>query len=409
MLRRIVFLSIAALAALLLWFAAMANNAWFQRHVVLPAYRLPPPAWALPALRIGALVLGLGLMVCALAASRRATAGGVARVAVALVLSVCASELVLRHFQRPEPEKPDPRLEWILGVEDPRTGWAFIPNRTMVLPPHGRQRRALYAIDAHGDRAPSQDWVEDPRAPTVLITGESTAVGHGLEWHETFAAQLAEKLRVQVVNVAEGGYGSDQAHLRAVDALPRFANPVAVVSLVLPVQLHRNIQDDRPRLVVRDGALVTEPASRSPFRLRQVFVDEIPYLSEAQLQRSLKLTRTILHATADAARARGALPLFVVPSIGPPRPREKHPEAFILDALLDDLPHVVVDIDPAHLIPWDGHPDRAGSGQIADAIATALAPKLDQSRETGDGNGKRSEAAAARISSSLPRSRTGRS
>ena len=385
MLRRIVFLSIATPAALLLWFAAMANDAWFQRHVVLPAYRLPPPAWALPALRIGALALGLGLMVCALAAGRRATAGGVVRVAVALLLSVCASELVLRHFQRPEPEKPDPRLEWILGVEDPRTGWAFIPNRTMVLPPHGRQRRARYAIDAHGDRASSQDWVEDPQAPTLIITGESTAVGHGLEWHETFAAQLAEKLRVQVVNVAEGGYGSDQAHLRAVDALPRFAHPVAVVSLVLPVQLHRNIRDDRPRLVVRDGALVTEPASSSPFRLRQIFVDEIPYLSEAQLQRSLKLTRTILHATAAAARVRGALPLFVVPSIGLPRPREKHPEAFIVNALLDDLPHVVVDIDPAYLIPWDGHPDRAGAGQIADAIATALAPHVHQSRKTGDG------------------------
>jgi hypothetical protein len=142
------------------------------------------------------------------------------------------------------------------------------------------------------------------------------------------------------------------------------------------VQLHRNIQDDRPRLVIRNGALVLEPASRSPFRLRQVFVDEIPYLSEAELQRSLKLTRAILHATADAARARGALPLFVLPSIGPPRPPDGHPEAFIARALLDDLPHVIVDVEPAHLIPRDGHPDRAGAREIADAIAAALAPTL---------------------------------
>jgi hypothetical protein len=273
-------------------------------------------------------------------------------------------------------ERPDPRLEWILGVPDARTGWAFVPNRTMDLPRRGNQRPARYAIDAHGDRAPSQDWVEDPQAPTILITGESTAVGHGLQWPETFAAQLAEKLRVQVVNVAEGGYGSDQAHLRAVDALPRFAHPLAVVTLVLPVQLHRNIQDDRPRLVVRNGALVLEPASRSPFRLRQVFVDEIPYLSEAKLQGSLKLTRAILHATADVARARGARSLFVVPSLGPPRPTDAHAEAFVVHALLDDLPHVIVDIDPSHLIPWDGHPDAAGAGQIADAIAAVLAPLL---------------------------------
>ena len=66
------------------------------------------------------------------------------------------------------------------------------------------------------------------------------------------------------------------------------------------------------------------------------------------------------------------MPLFVVPSIGPPRPSAEHPEAFIVDALLDDLPHVVVDIDPAHWIPSDGHPDRAGAVDIADAIASAL-------------------------------------
>ncbi len=210
----------------------------------------------------------------------------------------------------------------------------------------------------------------------MILTGESTAVGHGLQWPDTFAARLAEKLPVQIVNVAEGGYGSDQAHLRAIDALPRFAHPVAVVTLVLPVQLHRNIQDDRPRLVVRDGALVIEPASRSPFRLRQVFVDEVPYLSEAKLERSLDLTRRILHATADAARARGAWPLFVVPSVGPPRPPEARPEAFVVRALLDDLPHVVVDIDRVHLIPGDGHPDAGGAARIGDAIAAALAPHL---------------------------------
>ncbi len=133
--------------------------------------------------------------------------------------------------------------------------------------------------------------------------------------------------------------------------------------------------------MVRDGALVAEPAPRSPFRLRQVFVDEIPYLSEAELQRSLKLTRAILHATADAARARGALPLFVVPSIGPPRPPADHPEAFIVDALLDDLPHAVVDIEPEHLIPYDGHPDRTGAALIADAIAAALSPLLAETQK----------------------------
>src|SRR5258708_39719723 len=111
-------------------------------------------------------------------------------------------------------------------------------------------------------------------------------------------------MHAQVVNVADGGYGSDQAHLRAVDALPRFAHPVAVVSTVLPVQLLRNLRDDRPHLVERGGALVIEPASRSPFRLRQIFADEIHYLREAKLQQSLKLTRSEERRVGKECRSR---------------------------------------------------------------------------------------------------------
>jgi hypothetical protein len=371
--RRFAGVLVGAVAALFLVFAARASPAWFERHVVVPAYRLPPPAWILPVVRSGAVAIGLGLAACAWVAYRRATPGGAFRVALALLLAAGASEVVLRVFDRPEAQKPNPRLEWILGVPDPRTGWAFVPNRTMVLPPRGTQRRARYSIDAHGDRAPSADWVEDRDAPTIIVTGESTAVGHGLEWPDTFAARIAERMRVQVVDVAEGGYGSDQAHLRAVDALPRFAHPIAVVTLVLPIQLHRNVQDDRPRLVVRDGALVVEPAATSPFRLRRVFVDEVPYLSERELQRSLTLTRRILHATADAARARGAIPLFALVTIGPPRTPRERPETFVEEAVLADLPHVVVDVSPSNLIPRDGHPNAAGAAQIADGIVAGLA------------------------------------
>jgi hypothetical protein len=142
---------------------------------------------------------------------------------------------------------------------------------------------------------------------------------------------------------------------------------------VLPVQLYRNLHDDRPHLVLRDGALILEPASGSRLRLRQLLVNDLPYLSEARLRKSLALTRAILHATDTATRAKGARPLFVFPSVGPARSLDAHPEAFIVRALLDDLPHVVVDIDEARMLPWDyGHPDAEGARQIAAAIAGAL-------------------------------------
>jgi hypothetical protein len=366
-------LALIAPAAALFAFAATADRAWFERHVELPALSPPAPTWTLAALRIGAAAAGLALAGCGLVAGRRATPGGVVRVGVALSLALCASELALRALHRLLPV-PETRTEARLGAPDARTGWAFVPGRTVDLTFRGSGRVARYSIDAHGDRAPSADWKEDPESPTVIVAGESIASGHALQWSETFAARLGEMLRVQVVDVAVAGYGSDQAYLRALDALPRFSRPVALVTTVLPVQLSRNLRDDRPHLVLRDGALVQAPASESRLRLRQLLVNDLPYLSEVELRRSLALTRAILHATAAAAHARGALSLFVVPSFGPPRPLEAHREAFVVRALLDDLPHVVVDIDPAHALPFDDHPDPEGARQIATAIAGALAP-----------------------------------
>jgi hypothetical protein len=368
----IVRLSLLGPSALLLGFAAAAGPAWFDRHVLLPAVYPPPPAWTLLALRLAAVAMGLVLAACAVAAGRRATPGAIARVGLSVALAVCASELALRLLHRLLPV-PETRIEARLAAPDPRTGWAFVPGRSLDLPAPGGGRLIRYAVDAHGDRADSAEWVEDPQAPTLLITGESTATGHGLLWNETFAARLGGLLHVQVVDVAEGGYGSDQAHLRAVDALARLAHPVAVVTTVLPVQLYRNLHDDRPHLVLRDGALMLAPASGSQLRLRQLLANDLPYLGEAGLQKSLRLTHAILHATAAATRARGAQPLFVFPSVGSSRPLDAHPEAFIVRALLDDLPHVVVDIDPAHVLPGDGHPDPEGARQIAAAIAEALA------------------------------------
>jgi hypothetical protein len=371
MLAWIVRALLLAPSAALLVFAATADGAWFERHVVLPATYPAPLPGTLPALRIAAVGTALALAACAVVAGRRATPGGVARVSVAVGLALCASELALRivHWVAPIPET---RIEARLGAPDPRTGWAFVPRRTLELrAASGRVIR--YEVDARGDRAPSSEWVEDTQAPTVLVAGESIATGHGLQWSETFAGRLAGLMQAQVVDVAEGGYGSDQAHLRAVDALARFAHPLALVTTVLPVQLYRNLHDDRPHLELRDGALILAPPSGSPLRLRQLLVNDVPYVSEAGLERSLALTRAILHATAAAARVRGAQPLFVFPSFGLPRRLEAHPEAFIVRALVDDLPHIVVDLDPARALPWDGHPDPEGARQIATAIAEALA------------------------------------
>jgi hypothetical protein len=335
--------------------------------VVVPAYYLPPSGWTLPALRLFAAACAGVIAACAVLALRRATPGGISRIGLALALSVCAAEVILRAVERPELETPNPRLEWRLGVADARTGWAFVPRRSVEVTTPGSDRVTRYDVDAQGNRAPSVGFTEDPRAPTLIVAGESVAAGHGLAWQDTFGAHLGQKLGLQVVNVAEGGYGTDQAYLRARDALERLAKPAALVMTVLPVQLHRNLQDDRPHLVLRDGALELAPAAASSLRLREIFINRLPYLSDARLAESLALTRAILEATEREARGRGARPLFVAVGYD-----ASHPEAFAMEPLLAGLPHVTVTLKPERILPWDGHPDPAGAQQIADAVASAL-------------------------------------
>jgi hypothetical protein len=367
LLRRVLCIGLCLCAAALVAFAIVADREWYLRHVVVPAYYLPPSEWTLPALRLFAAAFAAVVAACGVLALRRGTPGGIARIGLALALSVCAAEVILRAVERPELETPNPRLEWRLGVADARTGWAFVPRRSAEVTTPGSGRVTRYDVDARGNRAPSIDFVEQPDAPTLVVAGESIAAGHGLPWKDTFAARLGETLRLQVVNVAEGGYGTDQAYLRARDALGRLQKPVALVMTVLPVQLHRNLQDDRSHLVLRDGALELAPAAASSLRLREMFVNRLPYLSDARLAESLALTRAILEAAEREARERGARPLFVAVGYDASRP-----EAFAMEPLLAGLPHVAVTLAPERILPWDGHPDAAGAQQIADAAASFL-------------------------------------
>ena len=247
----------------LLWAAFRATPEWFDRHVVVPEYYWPMPAGALPSVRLVLVIAGLvfPLVLAPLAArsverrGTRETLAAAARIALAVLLALGVCELVLEHFDRPDIETPHPRLETRLGQSDPRLGWTLSPRQSFDVKMRSETPQAHYEIDAYGDRARSKDWKEDPARPTIILTGESCAFGHGLDWKDTVAARLEDLTGDQVVVTAVGGYGNDQAYLRALDALARLQHPVLVVSLVLPVMLTRNIHDYRPRLELRDGTL----------------------------------------------------------------------------------------------------------------------------------------------------------
>jgi hypothetical protein len=302
------------------------------------------------------------------------------RIAFALLLALITAELVVRRWDHREPLWRKAKLEYRIGRPDPRFGWVAVPSRNTAIQT-SPGKIVHYRIDSLGNRARSEFSSIDPAAPTLVVTGESIAFGHGLEYEDTFPAILGERLGLQVVNVAAGGYGSDQAYLRLVDAMDRLQHPVAALTVFHPVQLGRDLQDYRPHLVLRSGTLALEAAATgfwSRLRLRDLFVNELPYLSDAALSRAIALNRAIVQATSLAARARGAESLFIVPSFGPPRSLSEHPEAFILHELFEEegQPYLLVDIDRTRIMIDDWHPDAIAARQIADEVERVLRPRL---------------------------------
>jgi hypothetical protein len=376
----------AAGGVALLVLARALDAPWFERHMLLPWYYPWAPAFLPGWFRLATAVAGAALLAACWPLGKlaaRATFAGCARVAVAVVLALGASELILRRADRGTTAWRAPKLEFRIGRPDARFGWVMLPSRATVLGP--RERPVLYAVDGWGDRAASERTLPDPAAPSLVVSGESIAVGHGVAYEDTFPALMGKDLGLQVVNVACGGYGSDQALLRLDDALVRLQRPVAAVTTFVPVMLSRNLQDYRPRLALRQGALTLVPPAEGLFgrlRVRDLLVNEMPYSGEQALRKSMRLTAEILRETARSTRAHGAEPLFAIFSIGPQRAPDAHPEWWVVRELfvVQGLPYALIDLDPSELLPGDGHPDPAAHRRIATALEKALRGAAPSSR-----------------------------
>ncbi|MFL5441947.1 MAG: hypothetical protein ACJ79W_22580 [Myxococcales bacterium] len=359
------------------------DTAWFDRHCALPGFWPPPSPSLHRAVLLGLALAGSGCLAAAAIAprvlARPGAVAAAARIAAALGLAVLASEGVLRLLDGKTTIWRAPKIEFRIGKPDARYGWVLLPRRSTVVGPTN-WRPVRYTIDAWGDRAATVDHVPDLSRPTILVAGESVAMGHDLEWPDTLAGVLERDLGIQIVNVAVGGYGTDQAALRALDMLARLEHPVAVVQTFLPVQLQRNVQDYRPRLVLRDGSLVLAPAASGPFagtRLRDLLVNELPVLWEDKLQESLAVTGAVVRDVAAKARARGAKPLFLLPEIDSQRGLGR-----LVRTLFEDqgIPAVVAKIDSAHIMPYDGHPDAEATRAMAGLVERALGLQVHVAR-----------------------------
>ena len=367
--RIIVEIGIAFVGVVLFGSALLANQRWLDHHF-LPSFYTSRSryVWIESIVRITIAAIGVVLAFVVRRRLGKFIAYHPARalqITLAILLAFPATEFVLRMRHRrvamaeeyPAEVEPSRQL-------DPRLGWTFVPSRT------GHQvvgsRTVEYAIDSAGYRVRSIDEQVDTDRPTIVFTGESMMVGERLTWDESIPAQTGAILGLQSANVAVSGFANDQAYLRLQAELSHFRRPVAVVTMFAPLLFDRNLNDDRPHL---GPGLVWLPA-RNRWRLATIFKFLVPYRSDEAIERGVFVTREVLRSTIELARARGTVPIIVVPQFTPEEPEEQEIRNRVLDEA--GLPYVWVQLDSKWRVSNDGHPDARAAHAIAVAIANQL-------------------------------------
>jgi len=366
--RRLTEAAVAGLGVALIAAAVAAGQGWWDRHF-MPVFAIDLSTMVAAEQAVRGLIalagaaLALVLRRPIAAALTRATFGGAARILLAVVLALGASEIILRshppHAVDADPLEREPRRQ-----ADPWLGWEFVPARSLVAEEAGR--RVPYSFDAAGHRVSAAGAAVDVGRPTLLFTGESIITGFGLAWEETIPVRVGAMLGIQSANLAVSDYSNDQSYLRLAAELPRYREPLAVVTLFMPRLFDRNLLDNRPLLA---KGLAWQPVVRH-WRLAALLHMLLPYRSSAAVELGITRTRDSLRALVDLARARGAVPLIVVPQFGPERRTEETLRHRILDET--GLPYVHVRLDPSWHLPGDLHPDPRAAQAIASAIAARL-------------------------------------
>lgn len=386
--RLIAELCVGIVGVLALAWAWQADVHWFERHW-LTFYCVRESKTFRTILMVWAFVAACGILLLFVARpwlgrwvearSLRNAVTSSARVAAAVLLSLVVSEGLLRLKPREKPGSV-PAALLPLARGSGTLVWELEPSHTSKVNIGGRDLE--YIVDAHGCRVRKEGEVPDPDKPTVLFAGESLVFGLGVSAEEAYPALVGDRLHVTALNCGVHGYGNDQAYLRTKELLPLIPHLAAVVTVFLSSQIERNVSATRRRLALEpDGTLqvlLPAPPSRLPsLELVDLFRTLVLYHDDE----GPRVTRAIFKATAELARAHGAVPIFVVTHCGPCCLPTDGDLPLIVREIFepDHLSYVKVDIDPEWHVPTDVHPDARGHRKIADAVEGALrAAKIGQ-------------------------------
>jgi hypothetical protein len=365
-LRLVAEVAVLAAAAVLIGCALATSQPWLDRHF-LPSF-IFPREWYVRleiAARLAMAIAGACLVRLAPRIGRAvaAAASGVAGASVAALLALGATEPMLRRMQL----QP---TEWLRPGEEPlrradaRLGWTLVPNRAGRASIAGRTIE--YAIDGAGYRVRDARHPVDRSRPALLFVGESVMFGEGLTWDESVPGAVQAQLGMPAAVLAVHGCATAQSYMRLEDDVPRFDRPAAVISLFTTTLFGRNLDHRRPYL---DRGLAWHPPVPE-WRLQALARLVVPDHGDAVIDEGVLVTRDVLRATARLARARGAVPLVVVPQFGPEYDAQRSLRRQIVDE--SGVPFVFVEMDPSWRLPWDRHPDARAARAMADAISTRL-------------------------------------
>jgi hypothetical protein len=372
-------INVTMIGFLFLAAALLANQNWWDRHF-LPLFFLSHEKYLLSErlARLAMAVLGLGIIFAvrpllgrlARRVPARDFAAGFLRIMLAMALAFAVMEWSMSNKFVHAAAEMQPGEE-PMRQPDAKLGWVFTPSHDGVV--LAGERWIGYSTDGLGYRMPSRDAAVDVNQPSIIFTGESIIAGYGLNWQETIPVQVAMATDIQSANIAVFGYANDQAYLRLASELPRFRQPVAVVSLFNPSLFARNLGDDRPHL---DARMQWIPATHRLW-LTSLLRFLVPYHSSAEIEQGILATRAQLLATAGLAHKRGAIALVVDPQFNPETPTERMLRRRILDE--SGVEYVRVMLDPSWHLKGDLHPDPRAAYVIAMAIASRL--KADLARK----------------------------
>jgi hypothetical protein len=356
----------AAGAVLLLAFAWRCDEPWFDRHVFLPQQFFIPASRAIVFWSRGAAV---AIAASLLLLARFLPRGPSARRAVAaFLLAIGAAEGLLQWRLRRLLNPGLAEATDTLAAPHPRYGVTLAAGTDRVLPMSGRAIR--FRTDAEGRRISGA--TVDPAWPSLVVTGESTVAGIGLQWEETFPAILGTRLRLQVVNLGSPAYRLDQSWLRLRDALPQLDRPVAVIGVFMPGLVGRSFAGRRHppvRASPSAGLEVLPPEPEELFRRSALYrLWKHVYWSDAALEEGMRSAASVLREMAATANARGAPCIFLVTG--------RTPQWMVHDLFeAQRLDYVAVDV-PEDALLVDGHPGPQGSILIADALEPRLRTRI---------------------------------